>query len=200
MDAIALCEERLLSYRIDIGQLTSKQIFRKYLLDGPSPILDNAASFGLREAVCDNFDVEFTDVIIVGSCKLGFSIKPERRYGTFGENSDIDIAVVSQYLFERVWKDAILYARSGAYWEKSGTFFKYIAKGWIRPDKFPSSKEFEFSRHWWQFFEQSTRKGEFSPYKLRAGIYHSWFFLEQYQRICIEQCKLDTEDGHIRDE
>jgi len=105
-----------------LQKLESKQVFRKYLLDGPAFALDSHASFRIREAVCDQFDVEFTDVAIVGSGKLGFSIKPTRRYGAFNDDSDIDIAVVSTRLFERVWKEASLFAKSGADWSSVKLF------------------------------------------------------------------------------
>ncbi len=181
--------ERVQRFREDLKILDSRQIFRKHLLDGAPFALDKHASFALRGAICDYFEIEFSDVVVVGSGKLGFSIKPTRRYGLFNDDSDIDVAVVSTHLFERIWKEASLYAKSGADWPKKKEFFDYLsAKGWVRPDKLPPSTYFDFSRHWIEFFSYDLARMNLCPYKVNAGIYHSWFFLEEYQKVCIEQC------------
>lgn len=89
-------------FKADLKVLSSLQIYREYVLGGDCHLLDNHLLFELREVVCDRFEIEFSDVILVGSGKLGFSIKPGRRYGFFNDDSDIDVAIVSAKLFERV--------------------------------------------------------------------------------------------------
>ena len=138
--------------------------------------------------ICEQFEIEFNDVLIVGSGKLGFSIKPSRRFESFNNDSDIDIAIVSTPLFERVWQEAYLYKKSAADWPSSGHFFKYLADGGIRPDKLPPSSYFNFTADWWNFFNELTASNKFGPYKIRGGLYHSHFFLQEYQTICIDQC------------
>lgn len=179
-------------FKSDLQKLNSLQIYRKYVLSGDCYLLNNDQIFRLREKVCEKFEVEFNDVIMVGSGKLGFSIKPARRYGEFNDESDIDIAIVSRSLFEKVWTEVYCYRKSGADWPKSDTFFKYLSEGWIRPDKLPSSSYFNFSSEWWGFFNSLTRSEIFGPYKIRGGLYHSHFFLQEYQTICIEQCIQET--------
>lgn len=175
-------------FKSDLKNLNSLQIVRKHVFNGTSHILDNSDYYQLKEAVCDHFDIEFNDVLIVGSGKLGFSIKPQRRYGAFNNDSDIDLAVVSTALFHKIWKEAYLYQKSGAYWPRSGEFFKYLSEGWIRPDKLPSSKYFAFTSEWWDFFNELTTSEKYGHYKIRGGLYQSWFFLQEYQKICVEQC------------
>jgi len=176
------------NFKADLTGLDSNQLFRKYILTGSSFALSDENLYQLKEEVCDHFEIEFNDIVLVGSGKLGFSIKPSKRYQEFGEESDIDIAVVSTELFQKVWKEAFLYKRSGAYWPNSKIFFQYLSEGWIRPDKLPSSKYFSFSEKWWSFFNQITSKGRYTKVKIRGGLYHSWFFLQEYQKICIQQC------------
>ncbi|CAA0081302.1 Uncharacterised protein [Zhongshania aliphaticivorans] len=175
-------------FKDDLRLLNSLQIVRKHIFNGACHLLDNANYYQLKEDICEYFDVEFNDVLVVGSGKLGFSIKPQRRYGAFNDESDIDIAVVSTELFQKIWKEAYLYQRSGAYWPKSADFFKYLSEGWIRPDKLPSSKYFSFTEDWWNFFNKLTISERYGPYKIRGGLYQSWFFLQEYQKICVEQC------------
>lgn len=176
-------------FKKDLSNLTSLQIIRKYILTAESKILNNDQHYQLKEQICEHFNVEFNDVIIVGSSKLGFSIKPSRRYESFNDESDIDIAVVSTKLFEKVWNEAYLFKKGGSDWPKAESFFEYLSAGWIRPDKLPINDYFQFTSQWWDFFNTLTRSGHFGPYAIRAGLYHSSFFLQEYQKICIEQCK-----------
>ena len=180
--------DMLEEFKSDLSSLTSLQVFRKYILNGESFLLSNDQHYKLREEVCDNFSVEFNDVVLVGSGKLGFSLKPQKRFTAFSDDSDIDIAIVSSELFDKVWEEAFLFKKSASYWPKASSFFKYLSEGWIRPDKLPPSEYFEFTKQWWSFFNSLTRSVNYGPYKVRAGLYHSHFFLKEYQTICIEQC------------
>jgi len=176
-------------FKLDLKNLSSIQMLRKYVFNAESQILDSDQHFRLKEQVCEHFEVEFNDIIMVGSGKLGFSIKPSRRFQAFGDDSDIDIAVVSPKLFEKVWNEAYLFRKGGADWPRSSSFFRYLSEGWIRPDKLPRNEYFEFTSKWWDFFNSLMASGCYGPYKIRAGLYHSNFFLQEYQKICIDQCK-----------
>lgn len=175
-------------FKDDLVSLNSLQIVRKHVFNGQSKVLTDSQFYQLKEDVCTIFEIDFNDVLLVGSGKMGFSIKPSRRYGVFNDESDLDIAVVSNELFQKVWKEAYKYKKSGAYWPKQGEFFKFLSEGWIRPDKLPSSKYFGFTGKWWDFFNELTSTEKYGPYKIRAGLYQSWFFLEEYQKICVQEC------------
>jgi len=175
-------------FKEDLKNLSSINLIRKYIYTAQPELLDYAQHYQLKNEICEHFRVPFNDVIMVGSAKLGFSIKPEKRFELFSEDSDIDLAVVSTSLFEQVWQEAFLYKQSKSDWPQSEKFFRYLSQGWIRPDKLPSSQFFNFTGEWWDFFNQLTTSGKYGPYKIRAGLYHSSFFLEEYQKICIEQC------------
>lgn len=175
-------------FKEDLSKLTSTQLIRKYIYNGSCNVLTDDRHFQLKEQICEHFRVEFNDVILVGSAKLGFSIKPTKRYTPFGDESDIDVAVISTPLFQKIWEEAFLYKKSGADWQSASSFFKYLSQGWIRPDKLPSSDLFTFSKTWWDFFNTLTASRKYGPFKIRAGLYHSAFFLQEYQKICIEQC------------
>lgn len=180
-------------FKSDLTKLNSLQIVRKHVFNGQSKILSDATVYELKEEISSFLDVDFNDVQLVGSGKMGFSIKPSRRYGCFNDNSDLDIAIVSPFLFQKVWKEAFSYKKSGAYWPSSDSFFKFLSSGWVRPDKLPSSTHFAFTGRWWDFFNELTKSTKYGSYKIRAGLYQSWFFLEEYQKICVEQCMEEVE-------
>lgn len=175
------------AFKVDLGALSSDQMVQRWLLTGSCAMIEDAAVHAVCDEIARNFEVEYNDVVVVGSARLGFSIKPSRRFESFGEDSDVDVAVVSTPLFERVWKEVYAYDRSGAYWPDKSSFRKYLSRGWIRPDLLPPEDTFEFSRGWWPFFNDLNVAG--CPYKITCGIYHSQFFLREYQKICIEQCR-----------
>lgn len=175
-------------FKEDLKTLSALQVVRKHILNGGCYALTEDQHYRLKERVCEYFKIDFNNVVLVGSGKLGFSIKAEKRFQTFGDESDIDIAVVSSELFTKILEEAYLYKKSGAYWPRSPEFFRYLSEGWIRPDKLPPSNYFEFSKTWWDFFNGLTVAQNFGPYKIRAGLYHSLFFLQEYQMICVDQC------------
>jgi len=165
------------------------EMVRKYICFGQSAVLDDDKYVTLKEVVAKRFDVHPTAVLMVGSAKLGFSIKPKRRFLPFGDSSDIDVAIVSDALFERVWHEVHACQKDLGWWDEAVEFRKYLFHGWIRPDKLPSGEAFQFSRQWWDYFARLTQCGDYGPYKIGAGIYHSMYFLEQYQGICMSQCR-----------
>lgn len=176
-------------FKADLTKLDSARMVDKWLLTGSCAVINDATTHAIADSIARRLEVEYASVIVVGSARLGFSIKPKRRYGAFGEDSDIDVAIVSSELFERVWREAYEYDLSGAYWPDKGSFRKYLSRGWIRPDMLPSEETFEFSKTWWPFFNSLEIPD--CPYKVAGGIYHSHFFLRSYQCAAVEQCKME---------
>ena len=179
----------LAEFKIDLKRLNSTQVFRKYILGSDCFALTKEEQMRLKEDISGRYETEYNDVIVVGSAKLGFSIKPEKRYVKFGDDSDIDVAIVSKKLFEDIWMKAYLYKKGREFWPTCDNFFRYISMGWVRPDKLPNSQYFSFSAEWWEYFRALTSSGKYGKYKINAGIYHSHFFLTEYQNICIAQCQ-----------
>ncbi|MFP3398702.1 hypothetical protein SB749_20460, partial [Brevibacterium sp. SIMBA_078] len=79
------------------------------------------------------------------SAKVGFSLAPDKRYREFGDSSDLDVAIISPVLFDRVWHSVLDYKNSRQYWPKKNEFKHHFFDGWIRPDKLPPSKKFSFA-------------------------------------------------------
>ncbi|HEY9815238.1 MAG TPA: hypothetical protein V6D20_05460 [Candidatus Obscuribacterales bacterium] len=179
------------AFKRDLATLTPEAIFRRHIILRQSAVINEDYHFALKEEVSDHFRVNFTDVVMVGSAKLGFSIKPSRRWGDFGDTSDIDLAIVSAPLFEKFWSELHRYFSQGGYWPKKDKFLPKFFEGWIRPDLFPPGGSFDASRDWWEFFNGLGASGKFSSVRIRAGLYHSWPFLESYQCTCIRECQAE---------
>jgi hypothetical protein len=180
------------AFKKDILSLNDQELVNKYYLSGAAFVFDDDHQYRLRQTVADFFHIDFTQVFLAGSAKLGFSIKPQRRFLPFYDKSDIDVVLVCPTLFEEIWREVFSFERNGGYWPKMNDFKSYHFQGWIRPDKLPLEPSFALTKKWWDFFESLCGSGNFGPYKIRGGLYHSRFFFESYQRKCFEQCRLEV--------
>ena len=179
---------RLDQYKEDLSVLSPIQIVRKHIIYGESCILSQDRYFDLRSEIAEHFQLHPNEILVVGSAKLGFSIVPDKLYRPFRDESDIDVAIVSSNLFDTIWKSIFIYRHEGGYWPEYGEFIKYFFRGWIRPDKLPPSDIFQAGKDWWDFFQEVTSSGVYGNYKIAGALYKSWFFLENYQRICVQKC------------
>ena len=117
-----------------------ERIVNSKIFHGGCYALNEEQHFTLKERIAAQFSLSaHQDIFLVGSAKLGYSIAPRKRYRPFSDTSDIDIAIVSHDLYQRVWHEAHTYADSGADWLKKEKFQEYISWGWIRPDMLPRS-------------------------------------------------------------
>lgn len=176
-------------FKDDLNKYSPVEVIRRRIIYGDCYALEKDQYYSLRQKVADKFDVHPNDVIVVGSAKMGFSIAPDKRYREFSEESDIDLVIISNALFEALWKKIYLYEKDGGLWDNKSNFKKYLFKGWIRPDQMPPLDRFDMCRIWWDFFQELSSSGEHGDYKINGALYYSWFFLENYQEKCVKQCQ-----------
>ena len=177
-----------------VAEASDEAIVEQFVLHGQSFAVDDSASFQIKQRIAQQFGLNvLTDIFVVGSAKLGFSISPRKRWKHFGDQSDVDVAIVSHDLYETVWHEVHDYAMSGAYWPEREKFIKYLFQGWIRPDYLPSTKSFPFSSQWWEFFRGLKAQQLAGPYKIAAGLYHDFHFLKKYHATAVAGCRPSEE-------
>jgi hypothetical protein len=142
-------QERIRVFREDLRTLQVGVIVQKYITFGDCYILEQPTYFELKRRVAKQFHIHPSEILVVGSGKLGFSLVESKRYRLFGETSDIDVAIISPLLFERLWHETFEYWRSKAYWPEQKKFKEYFFRGWLRPDKLPPANSFEAGRVCW---------------------------------------------------
>ena len=172
-----------------------ERIMNKYLLFG-IPYLyryDENTYFELKEEISEHFKIQQTQVYVVGSAKLGFSISPNKRFKDMDEDSDIDVAIIDEKLFDDYWKRVYslnidLMSRSENDDFKYRKFVSYLFKGWVRPDCFP----LKMSNEWFEYF-----KGLYGKYnrKVAVGIYRDNDFFMGYHRNNILKLREEIRDG-----
>ena len=184
-------ETRIQAFRSDLKTLTDKIMVQKHITSGESFVLAEDQYFSLKYDVSEQFELHPSQIIVVGSGKLGFSIVPRKRYRPFGDESDLDVAIVSDDLFHALWARVFEYWNDRGYWEREAPFKNYLFRGWLRPDHLPPSVQ--RSVQWFEYFRRLTASGKYGPYKISAGIYKSWSYLENYQETAVAQCRQQPE-------
>jgi len=191
-------EERRVRFKVDVRKFAASSVVDRHIIFGDCYILDKDSYFNLKEQVADHFEIHPPQVVMVGSGKLGFSIAHPKRYRSFGETSDLDLAIVSPTLFDRIWEEVFKTRGRFGYWPGEDDFSNYLARGWIRPDKLPPARKFQIADDWWKFFDFLAASGNFGRYKIRGGLYRDWIFLKGYQNIAVLGCKSDLETPATR--
>lgn len=180
---------------------------RKYSLHGTPKIFNGAEDkyYDFRKRIAEKFSVNFHEVFITGSAKLGFSPIKKKL---FDYDSDIDVAIVSVDLFDRIMSSIQEYQmqlrenrKAVSYHELNGyhKFLEYGAIGWMRPDFLPTSfRVRELKTDWFDFFESlSYGKSEVGNYKVTAGAFKSYQHLEKYTLSGLRSLKTKLEIGAL---
>lgn len=175
------------------------KIVRKYLIHGIPFVFEGNENgyYDFRSMIASHWNVGFHEVLILGSGKLGYSYHKD---STFSLESDIDVAIVNEKLFE----DFYMVIRDFQYDIQNGKitlsdyeikqyniFLQYMIKGWMRPDKLPSKLCGKFSKkQWFEYFTSiSNNQNPAGNYKISAGLFKNFNYMEMYYVDTL--CKLD---------
>ena len=186
---------------------TERYIVQKYLCNGYSPILDEETIFLIKYKIASEFDIHPNEIFLTGSAQLGFSIAPKnialhKKFIEFNCSSDIDIAIISNNLFERYWSELLDFnihteSRTEEDQKIYYKFLEYLFRGWIRPDKFPF--KFEGKNDWFDFFRALTIEfNKIGNHKIAAGIYKSFDTFELYNIENINRIRKQIKEGEIK--
>ena len=149
---------------------------------------DQKKYFFFKHKLSEKLDIHTNDIEIVGSARLGFSLNREKFGKPFGKESDIDVAIVSNRLFERAWLDLISI--------KGERLFELLPKekanltqcqsdiywGYVSPERIPS--RVGFSKWWWPIFEEMSLS---EKRKVRARLFMSWKRAEMHYSYTIQK-------------
>src|SRR5580658_7531529 len=93
-------EQRVVQFRSDLVALGPMEVIRKHITTGKPVALTEDDYFTLRNKVAQKFELHPTAVILVGSCRTGFSIAPKKRYREARAHADLDVALISLERFD----------------------------------------------------------------------------------------------------
>lgn len=187
----------LSEFRSDVLSLGDQEMLDRYYYSGGAAVLMESQTAELRRTIAAHHEVPMRDVILVGSAKLGFTVTTKKDrpiFSEFGNDSDIDVAIVSERLYERYWRIAYRYWAETGDWSRVERFRKYMFRGWFRPDLLPAGEDYPEQKAWWDFLLSLQASGTFGPYKIRVGVYHDEFFWESYASSAFDRCRRALEE------
>ncbi|MFZ1937331.1 MAG: hypothetical protein WCB27_11890 [Thermoguttaceae bacterium] len=147
--------------------------------------------YELRRLVAEKFNLHPSAIVVVGSCRTGFSIKAERRYRPADSASDIDVAMISREQFDCYWDGVFEYARLHKAWKwthRYQEFVRMLFNGWIDPRGLPSVPTFSQAQQWVTFFDDLMQSRRFGSRRITARLYRNWERLESYQEKRVSSC------------
>lgn len=166
------------------------KIVRKYIIHGTPFVFNNKENdyYEFRDLIAKKFQINFHEVLILGSAKLGYSYHKD---SIFSSDSDIDVALVNENLFEEYYKSICDFQYELDKGRETMTdyenkqyqlFMQYLIKGWMRPDKLPSKlKIFTMKQEWFDFFKSiSNGNSTVGNYKVSGGLFKNYNYMEKY--------------------
>jgi hypothetical protein len=184
--------QRVSSFQADLLQMEMVDVIRKHITTGMSAVLSESEYYDLRNEVASHFSVHPSEVVVVGSCRTGFSIKPSKRYEAFSDASDVDLAVVSTTKFDAYWELVFDHWRQNVIWSGTKRYQQFLGelfKGWIWPRRLPPQRDFSEALRWVEFEDQLGRNWFNGLRSVGARLYRNWSRLEAYQAIHVAECR-----------
>jgi hypothetical protein len=178
-------------FKADLAALDVREVVRKHITTGTPVVLNADDYYELRRDVASHFGLHPNAVVLVGSCRMGFALKHERRWQSALPGSDLDLALVSADRFDDYWDRVFQYARSDLAWTRTrrfSWFLRVLFRGWIDPRSLPTGPRFSEAKAWADFFDGLMRSRRFGPRRISARLYRSWDRLEAYQEIMVRSC------------
>jgi len=153
-----------------------------------------AAWDSFRDELVAGLGVARADIRVVGSGRLGFSMKPGHSLRAFRDTSDIDVVVVKPEVFDRLWLAllAAAYPRPpniqlAGGWLKKRTSELYT--GWITPLKIrldarifgaKARPVLQFNTQWFNTLKRASRHSVRRHEDITGRLYRSWEHAEMY--------------------
>ena len=181
---------------------TDEELVERYIWFGTPAIFADCEQkyYNLKTEISTQFPVKSkSNIIVVGSAKLGFSIAPRKRFRDIQDDSDIDVAIIDEELFDSYWERLFEFninikSRSEREEELYQKFLQYFFKGWLRPDLFPFN--FKGKSEWFDFFSGISYK-QYDKRKVAAAIYKNEYFFKKYHEENIKALREELKDGKV---
>lgn len=182
-------------------------IVKKHIIEGSSFFFDEiikGEEFNFKIDIANILNVHIRDIVIVGSGKLGFSLKPSDAetglylYKEFDydiknkkstKKSDLDIAIISSLLFDKEIQNLYNYTEyynKKNIWSNRTSFAKYSLKGKLPirflPIDFSMTKEIIKVQEKYQM-----KYGR----EVNIEIYKSWHYFETYHQENIKNIQVN---------
>lgn len=143
----------------------------------------------LQGCLARDLGVPEENILVVGSSKIGFSLNPDAFPRSFHDESDIDVLVHDDRLFDRIWELLLRWHYPNRYAELHGADKRWAAQrkkdvywGWFQPDRirfsglsFPKSLRplRDISTQWFNTFQGLSLHPYYSDRRVSGRLYRT---------------------------
>ena len=138
-----------------------------------------------RRKLATLIEVDSSEILITGSGAFGISLNPNKNFREFNDDSDIDVAIVSEFFFNSSWR----YLRNlgadihrlpqPAKQSVKDHVQKYIYWGTIATDRI--LPYLPFGKKWSEALDQMKKEPPTKGREIKARIYKDFESLRAYQ-------------------
>jgi len=193
------------NFKKDCINSKSDSIVQRYLIEDSSYFFNKieiGKEYDFKKEIASILKVHIRDIVIVGSGKLGFSLKPDSSdeglylFKEFDFNfnnnisqqkSDLDVAIISSSLFDKEIKN--LYDHTDFYrniWSSRSSLAKYALMGRLAIRFLPL--DFEFTK---EIVEAQEKYKMLYGREINLEIYKSWHYFETYHQENIKTIQVN---------
>lgn len=182
-------------------------VVHQYIFQGiPYVFRDKPAALDLLiKHLSSAIKLDEENIRVVGSAKMGFSLNPDNFPRGFSDASDIDVIVINEQLFDRIWMTLLEWhyprrlmqlGRVEGEWAQLRR--KEIYFGWLVPDEihyeglsFPNVLKplRDISALWFNSFRSLSLYPEFAARTISGRLYRSWEHALRYHTEGLRQIR-----------
>jgi hypothetical protein len=176
--------------------------------DRPFVCDDDGKWTAFRQAMVDGVQgLALGDVRVVGSGRHGFSTHPRARFKAFDDDSDIDVVVVNEAIFDKVWISLLVAAyprlaanREIGRWDVPGR--EELFAGWLTPTAIHMDWRIigargtplsQFKLRWFNALKLAAGHSTKPHHDITGRLYRTWRHAELYHLYSIGQLRRSLE-------
>ncbi len=181
-----------------LQRLSSQEFVENHILSGEAKYFSERQISSFCRLFSEYFDYELIKdrVYVVGSSKIGYALHPKTqkevfldRFRPFRAESDIDITICDQKLFQIIWFEINRYACTQSKMPWISDLSPYLLYGWLRPDKFPKGCALAYCDRFYSTIGAIRRNRNQGHPKISVGIFYSIEQLRYYQYRSVKKCQ-----------
>jgi hypothetical protein len=171
---------------------------------------DDSKWTAFRQALIDGVEgISAGDIRIVGSGRHGFSMKPRANFRPFSDESDIDVVVVNEKIFDQVWIALLVAAyprlpanREIGNWHVPGR--SELFAGWLTPTAINMDWSIigprgaplsQFKTRWFNALKVAASHSTKPHNDITGRLYRTWRHAELYHLYSIAQLRRSLENA-----
>jgi hypothetical protein len=169
-----------------------REVVETHLISGlPYVFRNNEAAYkDFTATLAAQLRTPATDIGIIGSARIGFSLDPDKFGVSFSAASDVDSVIVNAEMFDKAWFELYglgsrLYSldqwvQSAFHTHRTNNVFY----GFIEPNRLPGIVG--IAMHWFRTLKGLGRIREVSDHKVNGRLYRTWDHVKAHQLYSLE--------------